>query len=625
MCGIVGKAGKKVVRDIELLRRMRDTMAHRGPDDAGDWWSEDGHVGLAMRRLSIIDLSPSGHQPMFDRDREIVIVFNGEIYNYRDLKKDLEAKGHSFSTSSDTEVIIEAYREWNTDCVSHLNGMFAIAVYDIKRDIIFIARDRAGEKPLFYRHEQNKFWFGSELKSIIADNSVERSLDYSSLEHYLTFGYVSGEKCILQGFNKLPPAHAMTYELESDRLTIWQYWELPEQAQFEGIREEDLLEELEQLLEDSVRRQLVADVPVGIMLSGGIDSSLVTAMASRVSSGKVKTFTVTFPGFGTFNEAPFAKIVADHFGTEHTELGAGSIQPQIMIDMARQYDEPIADSSMIPTYMVSSLIRRHATVALGGDGGDELFGGYLHYSMILKALRRQRFLPPILRSVLKFPFESFLPPGFPYKDKAELFLSNAPHDLVRNGSYFDGRDIKRLISKYGSLSTSEQDRFSFNTSDKKVEKYSAFRRAAISDFLNYLPSDVLVKVDRASMLASLEVRAPFLDYSVVDFAFGKVPDYLKATETDRKILLKRLASRLLPADLNLNRKQGFSIPLGHWFKEGWGNFMIEVLLDPAQTLFDHKTISRLASLQYRGIFNYQRLYALTMLELWRREYKISIS
>ncbi len=623
MCGIVGVAGRSVVKNVDLLQRMRETLTHRGPDDAGLWWSEDSTVGLAMRRLSIIDLSPSGHQPMLDHDGEFVIVFNGEIYNYKDLREELESKGHSFKTSSDTEVILEAYREWQTECIKHLNGMFAVALFDIRRKRLFLARDRAGEKPLFYLHARNRLWFGSELKSVLADNSVDRKLDFTSLNYYLTFGYVPGEMCILENFRKLPPAHAMTYDIENDALSVWQYWELPEPGAQEKFGDEELVQELEWLLDDSVRRQLVADVPVGIMLSGGLDSSLVTAIASRVSTEKVKTFTVTFPGFGTFNEAPYARIVADYFGTEHTELEAGAVQPEIMVDLARQFDEPIGDSSMIPSFLISRLIRRYATVALGGDGGDELFGGYLHYSMILKSARRRPFLPASFRNIAGIPVERFLPPGFPYRDRILLRLSTEPHYLVRSGSYFDTRTIKRLLPDR-KLFVSDSDKSLSNTFRRYDSKYSALCQAMSVDFLNYLPSDVLVKVDRASMLASLETRAPFLDHRLIEFAFRKVPDRLKVTPDARKILLRQLAQKLLPRDLDVNRKQGLSVPLGDWFKKDWGKFMTDILLDDAQSLFDRKIIKKLASLQYHGVFNYQRLFALTVFELWRKEYGISI-
>lgn len=623
MCGIVGIAGRVLRKDEEMLRRMRDSMTHRGPDDAGEWWSEDGAVGLGMRRLAIIDLSPSGHQPMSNHENNLVIVFNGEVYNYKELRTRLESMGHRFRTASDTEVILEAYLEWKHDCVTHLNGMFAFAVYDRKAKQIFFARDRSGEKPLFYLHENGVLWFGSELKSILASEKVPPVLDREALEFYLSFGYVPGDLCLLKGFRKLPPGHAMTYDVESDRLEVHSYWNLPDPVQNSGEDVEELSARLTVLLEDAVRRQLVADVPVGIMLSGGIDSSLVTAMASRSSGRNLKTFTVTFPGFGTYNEAPYARMVARHFGTDHTELEAESVRPEIMFELARQYDEPIADSSMIPTYMLSKLIRRHATVALGGDGGDELFGGYLHYSMILKSARRQNYLPATFRKLVHPLVHGFVPTGFPYRNKALAFLSPSPHDTFRTDPYFETPMIGRILQGNGRALLSDADKMKFN-SFAFANSFTALQRATRVDFLNYLPHDVLVKVDRASMLASLEVRAPFLDHRIVEFAFRSVPDRLKATEGARKILLKSVASKLLPPELDLNRKQGFSVPLGNWFQKGWGEFMKGVLLDQSQTLFDKDSVRRLASLQERGIFNYQRLYALTMLELWRREYGVAL-
>jgi asparagine synthase (glutamine-hydrolysing) len=621
MCGIVGMAGKRVRKDEVMLRRMRDALTHRGPDDAGEWWSDDGTVGLGMRRLAIIDLSPSGRQPMMDGAKDFVIIFNGEIYNYKDLRHELQSKGHRFTTASDTEVILESYRAWKHDCLRHLNGMFAFALYDRRANQIFFARDRAGEKPLFYNHEGGTLWFGSELKSILASGVVRKTLNRRALNYYLTFGYVPGNLCLLDGFAKLPPAHAMSYDIEKDKLDIWRYWSLPE-ATAADEHPAKLSVQLEQLLEDAVRRQLVADVPVGILLSGGVDSSLITAMAARNATGKVKTFTVTFPGFGTLNEAPFARIVADHFGTQHTELEGGNVPPEVMFELARQYDEPIADSSMIPTYLISKLIRKHATVAVGGDGGDELFGGYLHYSMVLKAARMQSRLP----SFIKKPFRRFVqsvPPGFPYKNKAKAFLSGNPHYEARVDPYFDNAMIEKLLGASFAAEIPDVEKMTFNAYGA-VGSSSPLQAATRTDFLNYLPDDVLTKVDRASMLASLEVRAPFLDYRIIEFAFGRVPDSLKATESERKILLKLLARKILPQGLELNRKQGFSVPLGDWFSRGWEKFMKDVLFHPTQTLFKKKYVQRLFWLQEKGIFNYQRLYALTMLELWRLKYNISL-
>jgi len=624
MCGIVGMAGSRGVRNADLLRRMCDTLSHRGPDDSGDWWSEDGTVGLAMRRLAIIDLSPSGHQPMFDHGNDYAIVFNGEIYNYKELRAELRARGHIIKTASDTEVILEAYREWNTACVEYLTGMFALAIYDTKKKLLFIARDRAGEKPLFYLHDSGQLRFGSELKAILADAGAKRSIDTRAMQYYLSFGYVPGEMCILRGFAKLPPASAMTYDIQKDDLRIWRYWNLPQQSPHEKAGDEELLSELETLLESSVKHQLVADVPVGIMLSGGIDSSLVTAMAVRGAGERVKTYTVTFPGFGKYNEAPYAKIVAEHFGTDHTELEAGTVAPDILVPLARQYDEPIADSSMIPTFMLSQLIRRHATVALGGDGGDELFGGYKHYSLILKSAAGMKRKSGTINSLFGTALRKLLPPGFPHRDSALVRLSMTPHLLIRTNSYFDETGIRRILADRTIQLVNDSEKISYNTRSKTGEYRTLLQSSMSEDFLNYLPDDVLVKVDRASMLTSLEVRAPFLDHHVIEFAYRVVPDEMKATALDRKILLKRLAKRVLPASLDLDRKQGFSVPLGKWFSNGWGDYMIDVLTDQSQTVFDKKEILRLASLQRHGIFSYQRIFALTIFALWMKEYGIKV-
>jgi asparagine synthase (glutamine-hydrolysing) len=314
-------------------------MAHRGPDDSGIWWSSEGTVGLAQRRLALIDLSPGGHQPMRHEDNQLTIVFNGEIYNYLELRDLLKAKGHKFRTESDTEVVLAAYSEWGVECLSHLNGMFAIALYDDRNRQLFLARDRVGEKPLFYSANSNQIRFSSELKGLLADPSFGRKIDPAALDCYLAMGYVPGEACMLQGSRKLPPAHAMTFNVVSGAMNIWRYWRMPPAPEVDKHDDELLLEELEVLLADSVRRQLVADVPVGILLSGGVDSSLVTAMAARATP-RVKTFTVALHGHKKYDEARFARLISDHFGTEHIELEAGETEPDILNLLARQYTSP---------------------------------------------------------------------------------------------------------------------------------------------------------------------------------------------------------------------------------------------------------------------------------------------
>ena len=621
MCGIVGIARHShdaIVR--EDLHSMRDSMRHRGPDDAGAWWSEDGRIALAQRRLAIIDLSANGHQPMADVSGQYRITFNGEIYNYRELRNTLEGKGCSFRSSSDTEVILAAYRVWGTDCLERLNGMFAFCLYDRTAQHLFVARDRVGEKPLFYRHAAGQFSFASELKSLMADSSVPRRINRNALEHYLAFGYVPGAMCILEGVRKLPQGHAMIYDPATDDLRVWRYWRPPAADGDVSASDEELLDELEDLLADSVRRQLVADVPVGILLSGGIDSSLVTAMVARASSAPVRTFTISFPGHGSYNEAPYARKVASYFGTEHTELVAEPATVDLLSQLARQYDEPIADSSMVPTYLVSRLIRQHATVALGGDGGDELFGGYTHYGWsVSTASWPLRAMGPA-RSLLGLAAET-LPVGMKGRNYLMMLASDAPHCAA---GYFDRTARRRLLSSHngngvsGALSPEAYKRQLSESFD------SPLRKATGVDLQTYLVDDILVKVDRASMLTSLEVRAPWLDYRLIEFAFRRVPDRLKATPNERKVLPRRLARRCLPPDLDLSRKQGFSLPLASWFQGKWGDYIEEVLREADSDLFNPSAIRSLIAGQRRGYSNTARLFSLAIFELWRRHYRISL-
>lgn len=369
MCAILGIASQKSVIDRGWLTAGGDAMRHRGPDDAGEWWAPDGRIGLGHRRLAIIDLSPAGHQPMKDATGELCIVFNGEIYNFAELRAELKVKGVLFRSHSDTEVILAAYREWGANCLSRLNGMFAFALYDSGREQLFLARDRAGEKPLFYAQEAGEIRFASELKGLMSDPAFRRRIDPQALDCYLAEGYVPGDRCILQGVKKLPPAHALMFDVNSGRSRLWRYWQLPvwNSSAVSGTASEgDLLHELEGLLADAVRMQLVADVPVGVLLSGGVDSSLITAMAVRATPN-VKTFTIRFPGYGKYDETEHARLIARHFNTDHMELEAERTTVAMLPTLARQFDEHVVDSSMIPTYLVSRLIRQHCTVAFASE------------------------------------------------------------------------------------------------------------------------------------------------------------------------------------------------------------------------------------------------------------------
>src|SRR6266550_3201314 len=625
MCGIVGYASSRGRITSSSLEIPRDTLTHRGPDSSGLWSSQDARAVLAFRRLAIIDLSELGSQPMEGGQGALHIVFNGEIYNYRDLRERLISKGHRFRTQSDTEVILAAYEEWGTDSIQHLNGMFALALHDARNNTVFLARDRAGEKPLFYRHENGGLQFASELKALLSDRAAPRTLDMDSLDAYLSYGYVPGDACILQGYRKLPAAHAMVYDLTTDRLKVWRYWDLPESLPSDAnVRAEGLVEELESLLSDAVSRQMVADVPVGILLSGGLDSSLVTAYASRGSSSAVNTFTVTFPGHREYDEGPFARLVAAEFGTRHTELPAEPATVDLLPMLAKQFDEPIGDSAIVPTYMVSALIRQFATVALGGDGGDELFGGYPHYSALIRRNPIRKRMPRVLRSALAIGAARGLPLGTTGRNHLIGFAGPTANSIAHINMYFDSWTRSRLVHRdaagaSASISPEMRRQSVFSSSQ------SLLRQAMEADFRTTLADGYLVKVDRSAMCASLETRAPFLDYRIIEFAFGRVPDKLKVDKANRKILPRMLGERVLPKALDLRRKQGFTMPLKDWFQKGWGEYMESILNQADPRLSDGRVISELVQGQRAGRANIQRLFALTMFELWRREYRIEIA
>jgi asparagine synthase (glutamine-hydrolysing) len=621
MCGIIGGVSITPFADRRWLTGGRDAMFHRGPDSAGEWWSSDGRVGLAHRRLAIIDLSAAGHQPMCLGGDEFVIVFNGEIYNFAELKIELSRRGYAFSTNTDTEVVLAAFREWGVECVTKLNGMFAFAVYDSRGKRIFLTRDRSGEKPLFYLLRDGELRFSSELKGLLADPLVPRVASREAVDCYLALGYVPGSACVLSGFNKLKAAHSMVFNLETGEARVWPYWSPPIFSPLTAAHDDQALEiELEDLLQRAVRRQLVADVPVGILLSGGVDSSVIVALAARAGA-ELRTFTVGFPGFGGHDESAHARLIANHFGTVHTELTASEIKADLLHLLARQFDEPVNDSSMIPTALVSELVSKHCKVALGGDGGDELFGGYAHYSRLEKLSKLAGIIPREVRAMLAAAAETILPVGFKGRNWLRGLAVDFNSGVPLIATYFDRTSRAKLVNRFSSWPIVAEDRLSgqFSFCGDMVQ------RATRMDYSCYLAEDILVKVDRASMLHSLEIRAPFLDRDVVEFAFGRVPSRLKATRNGKKILLKRLTSRLLPAAFDRERKQGFSIPLAAWLARGeFRDLFLDVLTDPS-CIFERKSIDSLIAGQDRGRANSERLFALVLFELWRKNYSVSIS
>ena len=620
MCGFVGVASIDTIQKRKWLSIANDTLIHRGPDSSGEWWSECGRIGTAHRRLSIFDLSSNGHQPMHLADRGLTIVFNGEIYNFRELRIELQRYGHHFISQTDTEVLLAAYAQWGINCLDHLNGMFAFALYDELIQRLFLARDRAGEKPLFYRIDQGTIYFASELKALLAHPKLPKRINSQAFDCFLAMGYVPGNLCILEGYQKLPPAHALSFDLSRANAKVWRYWELPElDINADYADEAGLLDDLESLLEDAVGRQLIADVPVGILLSGGVDSSLVTAMAVR-HSRQVRTFSIGFPGHGKLDETPHARLIANHFGTKHTELIAEPTSADLLPTLARQFDEPMVDSSMFPTWLVSHLVRQYCTVALGGDGGDELFAGYGSYSNLLRIQASSKNFPPWFLRVIAQLSERCLPVGLKGRNYLQGLDVDLDSSLPLLSSFFDPTQRRSLLRHHNGHPIVAE----FNRASRIPKQPDLLQRATRMDFENYLAEDILVKVDRASMLNSLEVRSPLLDHRLIEFAFRKVPSHLKATKSEKKILLKRLAARLLPPEFDKHRKQGFSIPLSEWLKSGPFRDLFWDTLSCADCVFDAKVVRGLLKGQDAGFSNSERLFALVQFELWRKIYQVSL-
>ena len=613
--------------ELSQIERQLDQLVHRGPDSAGAWISEDRRVGLGHRRLAIIDLSPAGHQPMAHAESGCVVTFNGEIYNFRELRDQLALAGHHFSSRSDTEVLLHAYARWGPKCVEHFVGMFAFALFDPRLGILFLARDRAGEKPLFYTTVGGRFVFASELKALLIDPAISRTVNRAALNEYLTYGYVSGDRTIFQGISQLRAGERATFAIRTGSLSVERYWNLPLRNQASGNgRKPDgkraLVDELHTLLRTAVRRQLISDVPVGILLSGGTDSSIIAAVAAEASDQRIRTFTVRFPQQPRFDEGDYAKLVAKHVGSEHVELNAVPPGDDLVRRLAIQFDEPIADSSMIPTYLVSREIRQHATVALGGDGGDELFGGYRRHSLHVQQDQLRRLLPLKLRSAVARAAEKLIPPGRAGRNYLQSLARSNSYAIAQAGRIFRADERPGLSEALRDLSPDDLSAPERTRANLVESGLSSLQHSTATDFSSYLVDDVLVKVDRASMLASLEVRAPFLDHHIVEFAFSVVPDQMRATRRNRKILLRLLGQRLLPRELDLRRKQGFSIPVDHWLRNEWTSLLDEEL-NQDSCLVDKRAMSSYVTRLRRGEPTGDRLFALLVLRIWEREYSVS--
>jgi len=625
MCGIAGRfnflSGAPV--DAGLIRRMCDLVAHRGPD--GDGLHVDGAVGLGHRRLAIIDLSAAAAQPMVDETGTAWIVYNGEIYNFAELKRQLEARGHRFRTRGDTEVILAAYREFGPDCVSRLRGMFALAIWDARARTLFLARDRAGKKPLFYLLDHDGIAFASEPKAFLADPAFKPQPDLKAISHYLTYQYVPSPWSAFEGVAKLPPAHWLL--VRDGKVTTRRYWRLHYRPK-RRISEAEALDELLARLREAVRIRLVSDVPLGAFLSGGIDSSMVVALMSELGAAPVRTFSIGFEE-SSYDEREHARTVAERFGTDHHEFVVRPDAAAMFDKLVWHYGEPFADSSAIPTYYLAELTRRHVTVALNGDAGDENFAGYERYPAHVQATQASPQPSPLLRRMAGL--TRLLPTG------------PGPRNLFTRARLYAGtlgippeRRYAKWMSHFDNALKAElcTDDFLRASGDPDSEALvvEAYRTSDAPDLVDatldvdvrtYLPEDLLVKVDIATMAHGLEARSPFVDHEVMEFC-ASLPSDLKLRGTVKKYLLKQAAGRFLPASIIDRPKMGFGVPIDHWFRHELTELARDTLLGPTAArrgYFHLDMVRRLLDEHIAGTHHRQyQLWNLLVLELWHRAF-----
>jgi asparagine synthase (glutamine-hydrolysing) len=621
MCGIAGfivKEKNAPTREREiLLDEMCRVITHRGPDEQGAVVA--GRAALGMRRLSIIDLK-SGQQPIYSEDGSLAIVFNGEIYNYRELKTKLEARGHKFKTNSDTETIVHAFEEYGADCVSHLRGMFAFAIWNKQDESLFIARDRVGKKPLFYAlTERGNFVFGSEMKVLLAHGEINREIDFSALDAYLTFGYVPEEFCIFKNVYKLLPGHFLSFK--NGEIKTRKYWDFDYKKVSAVKTEAEYVEILREKIKEAVKVRLISEVPLGAFLSGGVDSSSVVAMMSQLSGAPVKTFSIGF-NEDSFNELKFARVAAKHFETEHHEFIVTPDLVETVDELVWHFDEPFADSSALPTYMVSKMARDYVTVVLSGDGGDELFAGYTRYVVDRKRSAMAN-LPPFVRKNLRAVSERL-----PHGAKGRNYLYNVSLDAVDR--YIDSISQYNALRKKSLYSKDFQSRLNGNSGTLRyrniagsVATGNAIDNLLYLDSKTYLPADILTKVDRMSMAASLEARVPLLDHELIEFV-TQIPPDLKMKGFETKYIFKKAMEGIVPSEILYREKQGFGVPIEEWINKGLRGRIHETLLE-RRTLergyFEKSYIQTLLDEHSKRRRDHSHaLWILWMLELWHRRF-----
>ncbi|TPV62104.1 asparagine synthase (glutamine-hydrolyzing) [Aestuariibacter sp. GS-14] len=624
MCGIAGFSRFQFeAGDESLLTSMGQAILHRGPDAGGTYIDE--HVGLCHRRLSILDLSAAGNQPMFSKDQRYVIVFNGEIYNFLELRAALETEGHVFSTHTDTEVIIALYAKMGVECLAELNGMFTFAIWDKQEHTLFIARDRMGKKPLYYTYEQGKLAFASEIKALLPVPFVEREIRDDAVYDFFAYQYIPDPKTIFKGVHKCPPAHYMFYK--NGELTCQQYWDV-DFSKVSQASEEELTNQLRDLTAHCTRQRMIADVPLGAFLSGGVDSSGVVAMMAQQSESPVKTCSIGFDE-KRFNETEFARIVAEQYHTEHHEFIVHDNVSDNLEHIVSFFDEPFADPSLVPTYFVSKLARQEVTVAIAGDGGDEVFAGYEKYSIdAIENDLRNKVPTWIRKAILPKVANLVAGSGISVLKKVKSLCDSLSCDPAMGfyitNSQIDDRQWQQLVkpdfaAKLGAYHPSKITLDAY----EKANGPDHLSRILYTDMKTYLPGGILVKVDRMSMAHSLEVRAPILDRDVIEFA-ATVPSAFKFKNGEKKHILKEAFKPLLPNDILYRKKMGFSVPLDQWLRDEIKAIAEKYLFAEQAgllTYFNASAIKQLWNQHQSGSHQHGTvLWSLLMFEMWYQRY-----
>jgi len=627
MCGIAGIVDTRGLRPIDqgLLARMTDSLSHRGPDDAG--FHLGPGVGLGHRRLSIIDLS-GGHQPLYNESRSVVVVYNGEIYNFQELAEQLIAAGHHFRTRCDTEVIVHAWEQWGEKCVERFRGMFAFALWDERRQTLFLARDRLGIKPLYYAHlTDGVVIFGSELKALLTYPDLPREIDVCAVEDYFAYGYVPDPKTIYRSVNKLAPGHILSFRRGESVGPARAYWDVTFGGQ-ESLSEDEVSEALIENLREAVRIRMISDVPLGAFLSGGVDSSAVVAMMAGESSSPVDTCSIGFRQ-PQFDESEFASQVADRYRTRHHRRDVDADSFDLVDRLAGLYDEPFADSSAMPTYQLCGLAREHVTVALSGDGADELFLGYRRYLWHNYEEKVRRQIPGFLRRPVfglagaLYPKMDWAPKPLRAKSTLEALARDTVEGYFHSVSIFPDRlrrglyspDMRRQLAGYHGVDVIREHMM-------RAPTENPLERVQYADFKTYLPGDILTKVDRASMAHSLEVRVPFLDHCFVEWA-NQLPVGLKLRAREGKYILKKSLERHVPRKVLYRQKMGFAVPLTEWFRGPLRGRLRDVLTSRslAETgMFDMDFIGELVTAHQSGLKDHSAaLWALVMFDSFLRQ------